>query len=714
MDAPSSSCSSLVALAGLASALRAARRGDRRYLEVARRSVIASAGLAASAMLLLEAAYVRDDFDFALVAGNSSTTTPLYYKLTAVWSTQAGSLLLWLCVLGAMSVVAVRNFRDEHRELEPITVAVLLAVSAFFAFLMVFYASPFDASPVGTSQGAGLQPLLRYPLMALHPIALYLGYAGATVPFAYAVAALARGRLDASWLTAVRRYAMLAWMFLAAGLVLGSRWSYAELGWGGYWGWDPVENAALLPWLTATAFIHSSVIQERRGMLKIWNVSLVAATFVLSLVGTFLVRSGILDSIHAFGASTLGVPFLLLIAATIALSVGLIVWRVPQLRSEHRLDGILSRETVFLLNNVILVGLAFVVFWGTFFPLISEAVTGTKSALGPPWFELYVTPLGIALVLLLAIGPNLAWKRTRPRALARVLRVPALLAVIAAAAAVSLGTSSTSAVLTTLGAALIVAASTQELARAATARAAATGAGRRRSALDVVRRNRRRYGGYLTHVGFATMLLGVAISGASKSGRDITMRPGDEVTVAGYRVAYERPTTSVRSEKIAFGTSLSIWRGGRRLGTLSPAREYYPSLDLGGSKGTFGRFFDGEATSEIGIRASFGRDLWISAAPDLETLRKPIEEANRRFSTVPPVAQALIINAIAERYVVQAPPVAFRVIVRTGVTWIWVGASVMALGALLALRRPRRRPGARRAALPAPENPARMPYSGVQ
>ncbi|WP_196189320.1 cytochrome c-type biogenesis CcmF C-terminal domain-containing protein [Conexibacter sp. W3-3-2] len=687
----------LAALVGVAAAVRAHQTDDTRLLQVTRRLVLAVTSLALLAMLLLEVAYVRDDFSYALVAGNSSATTPLYYKLTAVWSTQAGSLLLWLCVLSVMSAFVVRGAAVAHRHLEPIVLGVLLTVCAFFLFLMVTYASPFEASPQGTTVGAGLQPLLRYPLMALHPIALYIGYAGATVPFAFAVAALVTGRLGSSWLVAVRRYAMVAWAFLAAGLVLGSRWSYAELGWGGFWGWDPVENAALLPWLTATAFIHSSVIQERRGMLKVWNVSLVAATFVLSLVGTFLVRSGILDSIHAFGASTLGVPFLVLIAVVMGASVWLIAWRRPLLRSDHRLDGLLSREMVFLLNNVLLVGLAFVVFWGTFFPLISEAVTGTKSALGPPWFEIYTAPLGIGLVLLLAVGPSLAWRATAWRLWMRTLRVPVALGLAVGAVGIAAGVRTPSTVVVVLGAFVVLATSAQELWRAARARSATSGARLPSAAAAVVSRNRRRFGGYLTHVGFVVMLAGVAVAGASSSGKDVTMRPGDSVSVAGYRVHYERPVAEVRSEKITFGARLGVWENGRRLTTLSPAREYYPSLDS--SKGTFGRFFDGEATSEIGIRASLGRDLWVAASPDLQTLRSPIDEANRRFATVPPTAQALIIAAIAERYVVRAPAVTFRVIVRSGVSWIWIGAGLMGAGAALALRRPRRGrflPGRRR------------------
>src|SRR4051812_7379276 len=384
------------------------------------------AGCTAVAFLILEAAFERSDFGFALVASHSSTTTPTFFRLTAMWSSQEGSLLLWLLLLGTWSSIILFATRAKLRMLAPYATAILMGFGTFFASLLVLAESPFGASPVKPAEGAGLEPLLRDPLMMIHPPMLYSGYTLFTIPFAFAAAALITRRVDAEWIRSTRPFTLGAWALLGFGIVLGARWSYHELGWGGYWAWDPVENASLMPWLTGTAFLHSVMIQERRGMLKIWNVSLVLTTGVLAILGTFLVRSGILNSIHAFGASTLGVPFLALIGSMVALSIWLVVSRAPSLRSEHRLDSLLSREAIFLLNNLVLVGLAFVVFWGTFFPLISEAVTGTQSAVGPPWFDKYIVPLALILVLLTGIGPVIAWRRASAAGLRRHLLVPAV------------------------------------------------------------------------------------------------------------------------------------------------------------------------------------------------------------------------------------------------------------------------------------------------
>src|SRR5947209_8756123 len=309
--------------------------------------------------------------------------------------------------------------------------AILLGLGGFFVALMVFYATPFATTHPAPAEGAGLDPLLRFPTMVIHPPVLYSGYTMCTIPLAFAIGALLARKLDASWIRAVRRFAFAAWLLLGVGILLGARWSYAELGWGGYWGWDAVENASLMPWLTGTALLHSLMIQEKRGMLKVWNMSLVLATGTLAIMGTFLVRSGILSSIHAFGASTLGVPFVVLIGVLIAGSIYLVASRLPLLRSQHRLESLLSRESLFLANNLVLVGLCFVIFWGTYFPLISEAVTGREQSVGPPWFDRYTVPLALALVLLSGIGPVIAWRRATLANARRNFTAPVLLALLA-------------------------------------------------------------------------------------------------------------------------------------------------------------------------------------------------------------------------------------------------------------------------------------------
>ncbi|MEA2157015.1 MAG: cytochrome c-type biosis protein CcmF, partial [Solirubrobacteraceae bacterium] len=371
---------------GIFASIYGARSGRAQWVVSGRRSVYAVAGLCTGAFAILELAFLRSDFTFATVASHSSTTTPTFYKAAAAWSSQEGSLMLWLWLLSLWSSLVLFLTRRSLRLVAPYATAVLLGFAVFFASMLVFLETPFGLSAVVPADGSGLNPLLRHPSMMIHPPMLYSGYTLFAIPFAFAVGALVTRQVGAAdWIRSTRRFALAAWFFLGIGILLGARWSYTELGWGGYWAWDPVENASLLPWLTGTAFLHSIMLQEKRGMLKIWNVSLVLATGVLAIMGTFLVRSGILDSIHAFGASTLGVPFVILIGTMISASIGLVVWRREALRSENRLDSMLSREAVFLGNNLVLVAMAFVVFWGTFWPLIAEALTGSRRSSGSCW-----------------------------------------------------------------------------------------------------------------------------------------------------------------------------------------------------------------------------------------------------------------------------------------------------------------------------------------
>ena len=389
------------------------RKGDRRWVDASRRAIYAFCALLTVSVVVIEAAFLRSDFSFRLVAEHSSTTTPTGYKLTALWGSQGGSLLLWAWVLSIASSAVLFLTRHKHREVVPWATAILAGLGLFFTGLMLLGAdaNPFARLDPAPAEGAGLNPLLRHWAMAIHPPMLYSGYVFFSIPFAFAIGALIARRVDASWIRSTRRFALIAWTLLGTGLLLGSLWSYEELGWGGYWGWDPVENAALMPWLAGTAFLHSIMVQEKRGMLKVWNVSLVVATFALALLGTFLVRSGILESIHAFGDSTVGGPLLGLIGVVVIGSALLVISRLDLLRSERRIESLASREAVFLVNNLLLVGLVVVIFWGTFFPLISEAVTGEKSSLGPVWFDQYTAPLAIVLVLFTGIGPLLAWRR---------------------------------------------------------------------------------------------------------------------------------------------------------------------------------------------------------------------------------------------------------------------------------------------------------------
>src|SRR6476620_11805030 len=482
-------------------------RGDRRFVDSARRAVYAFAALLTICVIVIEAAFARTDLSLQVVADHSSTTTPGFYKLTAMWSSQEGSLLLWAWVLSLTSSAVLFATRNKHRELAPWATAVLMGLGAFFTGLMLFDANPFARLSPVPPEGVGLEPLLRHPAMAIHPPMLYSGYVFFSIPFAFAIGALATRRLDASWIRATRRFALIAWLFLGVGILLGSRWSYSELGWGGYWGWDPVENASLMPWLCGTAFLHSIMVQERRGMLKVWNVSLICGTFALALLGTFLVRSGILDSIHAFGASTVGGPLLGLIAIVVIGSALLIVSRLDDLRSSKRIESLASREAVFLINNLLLIGLAAIIFWGTFFPLISELFTGEKASLAAPWFDRYTTPLAIGLVIFTGVGPLLAWRRVSWESAKRVFRVPlAVAAVVTLLLGVFTDAGEQLWALALFGfAAFALAALVQEFAKGAAAYRSLKGGSYPRALAGLFARNRRRYGGYVVHAGIAIL-----------------------------------------------------------------------------------------------------------------------------------------------------------------------------------------------------------------
>jgi cytochrome c-type biogenesis protein CcmF len=679
-----------LALYAAGASIYGARARKPLWIESGRRAVYALSGVVTIAFAILIAAFIRSDFSFGVVVDHSSTTTPLFYRATAAWSSQEGSLLLWVFLLAAWSslILFVLARKRKLGEVAPYATAVLCGLAGFFLFCSIFLANPFTTLANPPLEGAGLNPLLRHPSMMIHPPALYSGYTLFTVPFAFAIGALVSGRLDASWITSTRRFALAAWFFLGLGILLGARWSYSELGWGGYWAWDPVENASLMPWLVGTAFLHSAMIQEKRGMLKVWNVSLVLAAGVLAVLGTFLVRSGILDSIHAFGASTLGVPFILLIAAMAAGSIGLVIWRRSSLRSEHRLDSLFSRESIFLLNNLVLVGLCFVVFWGTFFPLISEAVTGEKASVGPPWFDRYTVPLALVLVLLSGIGPVIAWRRATVAKLARYLAIP--LAVGAAVPlvllAVGVGRHLGALLMFGIGAfALTVVA--QEFVRGTAARRAMTGDAPPAALLALVRRNRRRYGGYVVHAGMAVLFIGVAASSTFHHQRDVRLSPGQTTTVGGYEVRYVKPTFAVADDRrdtgalVSLGAVLDVSKDGKRVATLNPSRGYYPDL----SQGPVSRFYQGESTSEVGLQAGLRRDLWTAIEPDTSRIDRLAAEADRKFPNASPRLSLFLAGTLAAGYARKPPPATFRIIDSPLVTWIWLGGLIVVAGALIAL-----------------------------
>ena len=675
----------------------ARRRGSGGWIDSGRRSVYALAGTVAVCFAILEAAFLRSDFSFEVVASHSSTTTPTFYRATAPWSSQEGSLLLWVLLLSSWSSLIVFFTRRRAREIVPYATATLLGFAAFFLALLVFLETPFGRLSPVPIEGAGLNPVLRHPAMMIHPPMLYSGYTLFTVPFAFAVGALVTRRLGGDWLRTIRPFALAAWLCLAIGIILGARWSYTELGWGGYWAWDGVENAALMPWLVGTAFLHSMMVQERRGMLKVWNVSLVLAAGILAVLGTFLVRSGVLQSIHAFGASTLGIPFLVLISLMLAGSIFLVVSRSAELRSEHRLDSLLSREVVFLLNNLVLVALCFVIFWGTFFPLISEALTGRSASVGPPWFGRFVVPLALVLVLLSGLGPVMAWRRTTAANLRRVLAVPcAVTAGLLVVLLVAGVPRRPAALLMLCFAAFVIAVVAQELTRGVRARQAMSRESAPAALVSLVRRNRRRWGGYTVHVGIAVLFVGIAASTAFRDTTDVRLVPGDTARVGGYDIEYVRPTGRLdvapngELEKIDLGAELRVSRGDDAPAIVRTERSYFPSNNA--ELGALSRYFEGEATSEVGLRSGLRRDFWAVVSPDLATLEGIVRRGDavfKRANSLPEADRAAALGEALQRlvavYRTEGRPATFRVLVSPLVTWIWLGSLIVFAGGLLAL-----------------------------
>jgi cytochrome c-type biogenesis protein CcmF len=710
----------LAALAAGALAI-AGRKGDERLLRVSRRTVYAFCALLTACVVIIETAFLGDDFSFNIVQQHSSIETPTGYKMAAMWSSQEGSLLLWAFVLSIAASAALYATRNKLRDLVPWATAVMMGVAAFFTGLMLFApdVDPFATLDPAPVDGVGLNPLLQHPSMMIHPPMLYSGYVAFTVPFAFAIGALVTRRLDAEWIRATRRFALIAWAFLGLGLLLGARWSYTELGWGGYWAWDPVENAALMPWLLGTAFLHSIMVQEKRGMLKVWNASLIVGTFSMALLGTFLVRSGVLQSIHAFGDNTVGPYILGLIGVVLVGSTALIVSRLDDLRSEKRIDSLASRESVFLVNNLLLVGMTAVIFWGTFFPLISELFTGEKASLAAPWFDRYTTPLAIGLVLFTGIGPLLAWRRVSWESAKRVFRLPLIAAaVVALVLAVFTDAGENLWALALFAfAAFALTGLAQEFWTGTAARKRLSGEPGGQALVGLVSRNRRRYGGYIVHVGIVVLLVGVAASSSFQTNRDVELRPGESTTIDGRTITYVKPTVSVDQEKLGFGALLRVEEDGKVVDTLHPSREFF--RPTGQETGLISTYFAGEATSEVGLRTGLGHDLWVAEQPNVAAVQRGARLADKGFQAcvrgapgTPPQCKALgalmraaaanpslrpqafeqitklqglAADNVARTFLTSNAPSTFKVIVNPLVMWMWIGGIIALAGALIAL-----------------------------
>ncbi len=575
--------------------------GRRRLTISAQNALVASffSTLVASGVLL--AALLRNDFSFTYVARTTSEALPTGYTISAFWGGQEGSLLLWLLFLTGFGAAAVRLNRSWARDLIVWVVPVFAAVAVFFSFLVVVVASPF-ATQAAPADGVGMTPSLQNPYMLAHPPLLYLGYVGLTVPFAFCLGALLAGRADERWLIATRRWTLFAWAALGVGQLLGAHWAYVEVGWGGYYAWDPVENAALMPWLAATAFLHSVMIQEKRGMLRVWNVVLVLLAFCLSLFGTFLTRSGVVNSIHSFTQSSIGPWFLFFIALVVAVSLAVVFWRLPQLRSPTRLESPISREAAFLYNNLLLLALCLAIFWGVVYPLISEAVRGEAIVLGRSYYDFFLRIFGLPLLLLMGIGPLIAWRRASLGSLVTTFRWPTVVALAAGTVLLVLGAgSSIPGLIAYTFSAFVLTTIVMEFARGTRARKALGASSWFGAFSSLLSRNRRRYGGYVVHASIVLLAVGIAGSSAFDSVAEARLTRGDSMTIGDYTLVYRSLEERQTANATEIRAQLGVTRGDRDLGTIEAGKNAYT--------------VEQQVSNEVGIRSDrlTGEDLFVIA-----------------------------------------------------------------------------------------------------
>ncbi len=616
-----------------------ARRGSRRLIESGIGAFYLVAALMTVASAVIVNAFLTNDYTIKYVQHYSDSVQPLFYKFTSYWGGLDGSIMFWVFLLSLFGSSAVYINRERHRELIPYVVATISVVQMFFLFLMVAHKNPFTTFLTDApADGRGLNPLLQNPYMAIHPPSLYTGFVGMTIPYAFGMAALITGHLDDSWLRAVRRWTMVSWLFLSFGLTLGMIWAYEVLGWGGYWGWDPVENAGLLPWFTATAFLHSVMVQERRSMLRVWNVTLVIVTFFLTIFGTFMTRSGVVQSVHAFGEDpTLAKLFAGFMVLIVTVSFGLVIYRLPLLRARNELDSWLSREAAFMVNNWILLFSAMFILFATMFPTLSEAITGQRLSIAAPFYNKWMLPIGLVLLFLTGVGPLLAWRKSGWTNLRDQFLWPVAAAVLTAVAVAALGVRVWSSGLCFALCAFVAGTILQEFWRGAHVRQRATGTDVFTALVGLVGRNKRRYGGYIVHVGIVLMFLGFAGSGFKRD-EEVMLKPGEQTTVGPYTVRNDGVKVSDDGQKQMITGYISVFRGGQQIDTMYPAKWFF-------------RKHEQEPATQVAIRRTPAEDLYIVLpAFDLQTQSASLQ---------------IVINPLVD--------------------WIWVGFGILALGTGIAL-----------------------------
>jgi cytochrome c-type biogenesis protein CcmF len=622
------------------------RRQDSRILEAGQRSTGVVFALVTVAVGCVWYLLLNSDFRFEYIASHSNAELPLAFKIGALWSGQQGSLLLWTWVLTGFSALSIFLQRKNHNRLVPYAIVVMMGTATFFLYLNNFKTNPFDhlvqvhASGQehlwAPADGRGLNPLLQHWAMVIHPPILYIGYIGFVVPFAFAIAALWTRQLGTAWVLTVRRWTLVSWAFLGAGILLGAKWAYVELGWGGYWAWDPVENASLMPWLTGTAFLHSVIVQEKRGMLKVWNVSLICLTYLLAILGTFLTRSGVVTSVHSFAKSDIGGPFAAFLVAALVLCAVLILKRLPYLRSENKMDSMLSRESGFLFNNLLLLAAAFSVLFGTVFPIFSELATGNNVSVGQAYFNKVEIPLGLILLFLVGVGPLLSYRKTSKASLRKNFLVPVVLGVISAPVLFMLGVRSFWPLLSLTLCVFVTLTILQEFHKGAVARVRQHGENYVAAIVNLLRRNNRRYGGYVVHFGIVLIFLGITGAAFVREGRGIVAE-GDEFTVQDYTFKVNELTERDLPNYYSWRASIDVYKGGQRIETLRPEKRVYHASQ--------------QPSSEVAIAQGPQTDLYLVYAGLNEDRTKAVMQ--------------VYLNPL--------------------VMWVWIGGLVMVLGTLVCL-----------------------------
>ena len=623
------------------------RRSD--LIASGERGMYATFAMVLLASIGLWTALFTHDFSVKYVASFTSANLPKFYTFTAFWAGQAGSMLFWALILSIYSTIAVYTNRGRNRELMPYVAGTLAVVLVFFLATLCLGANPYERLDWIPTDGRGMNPQLQNPGMAIHPPNLYLGYVGTAIPFAFAIAALITRRLDAEWLVSVRRWALLSWFFNTTGIVLGMWWAYVELGWGGYWAWDPVENASLLPWLTTTAFLHSVMVQEKRGMLRKWNVTLVVCSFLLSILGTFITRSGVISSVHSFSQSPVGNWFAGFLILSIVTSVYLVTTRLKDLEAKAELESMVSREAAFLYNNLVLVGIAFSVLWGTLFPIISEAVRGNKITVGPPFFNAVNIPLGLLLLLLTGIGPLIAWRRASVSNLRRQFTTPVAGGIITVGLLFAAGMRHPYALISYAFAGFVATTILQEFYKGVGARRSMYDESPVMAFLHLVARNRRRYGGYIVHAG--VVIIFAAFAGlAFKTEHDVTMAGGDTKALTdpfGHHWTFTSQGVSnydVLNREVT-AVALDATRDGKHVGVItSEKRQYFSGNDPNSRVPTF------QPATEVGILGSFSQDVYVTLAG---VTGKDTGELRITFNPL--------------------------------VRWVWLGGILMAIGGLIVM-----------------------------